>query len=72
MSSRYETKFRDGKYTVRGTGQEMKEFPDAFKYGNYCSPNADAYEVLGQNGNRRFVGTYEACLNYISIWENRC
>jgi hypothetical protein len=62
--------WNNGKYTIRNTGQEMKEFPGAFKYGNYCSPNADASEVLGRNGNRMFVGTYEACRNFISVWES--
>lgn len=61
--------WNNGKYTIRNTGQEMKEFPGAFKYGNYCSPNADAHEVLGKSGNRMFVGTYEACRNFIGVWE---
>ena len=47
----------------------MKEFPNAGKYGWYCSGDADALHVVNEADEVKFTGTYEACRNYIS-WAN--
>lgn len=57
--------------TIKPTGKSMKEFPNAFKYGAYCSPDADAYEVLNSNGSTMFTGTYTACENFIGHMNNK-
>ena len=48
----------------------MKEFPDAGKYGWYCSGDADALHVVNEVDEVKYTGTYEACRNYISWAKN--
>jgi hypothetical protein len=55
--------------TIKSSGKSMKEFPDAAKYGNYCSGDADALHVVNEVDEVKYTGTYEACRNYIS-WAN--
>jgi hypothetical protein len=54
---------------IKSSGKSMKEFPDAAKYGNYCSGDADALHVVNEADEVKYTGTYEACMNYIS-WAN--
>ena len=55
--------------TIKPSGKSMKEFPDAGKYGWYCSGDADALHVVNEADEVKYTGTYEACRNYIS-WAN--
>ena len=54
---------------IKPSGKSMKEFPNAAKYGNYCSGDADALHVINEANEIKYTGTYEACMNYIA-WVN--
>ena len=56
--------------TIKSSGKSMKEFPDAGKYGWYCSGDADALHVVNEADEVKYTGTYEACRNYISWAKN--
>ena len=56
--------------TIKPSGKSMKEFPDAAKYGNYCSGDADALHVVNEADEVKYTGTYETCRNYISWAKN--
>lgn len=56
--------------TIKSSGKSMKEFPDAGKYGWYCSGDADALHVVNEADEVKYTGTYEACMNYISWAKN--
>ena len=43
----------------------MGDYPVG-SYGSYCPATADAYEVRDSNGRSKFIGTYQACENYIN------
>jgi len=57
-------------YTIKSSGKSMKEFPEAAKYSNYCSGDADALHVVNEADEVKYTGTYEACMNYISWAKN--
>ena len=56
--------------TIKSSGKSMKEFPDAGKYGWYCSGDAAACHVVNETDEVKFTGTYGACMNYISWAKN--
>ena len=49
----------------------MNEFPNAAKYGSYCSGDADALHVVNEVDEIKYTGTYEACMNYIGWIKNK-
>ena len=53
------------KYTINYTGATMLSYPKN-EYGDYCSGNKSAYTVQNKDGKTVFVGTYQACINYIN------
>ena len=52
-------------YTINYTGATMLSYPRN-EYGDYCSCNESAYTVQNKDGKTVFVGTYQACINYIN------
>ena len=57
--------------TIKPAGTTMKHFPNAFKYGTYCSGDAQAMHVMNEADEIKFTGTYEACMNYIGWFNNK-
>ena len=57
--------------TTKSSGKSMKEFPNAAKYGSYCSGDADALHVVNEVDEVKYTGTYEACMSYISWIKNK-
>ena len=53
------------KFRINFTGKMMGDYP-ANSYGSYCPATAAAYEVVDVNGRSKFIGTYQACENYIN------
>jgi hypothetical protein len=53
------------KFRINFTGKMMGDYPVG-SYGSYCPATADAYEVRDSNGRSKFIGTYQACENYIN------
>jgi hypothetical protein len=50
---------------INYTGKTMGDYPEN-SYGAYCPATAMAYEVVDVNGNSKFIGTHQACENYIN------
>lgn len=55
------------KYTIKYTGKTMGELNIRNSYGDYCPGTMNAHQVVKDSGDVVFVGTYEACFNYLSI-----
>jgi hypothetical protein len=56
------------KFQVKYSGKMMDQFPQ--NIFNQYPATAPAYEVLDENGASRFVGSYQACWNFIQIFAN--
>jgi hypothetical protein len=56
------------KFQVKYSGKMMDQFPQN-RFNQYPA-TAPAYEVLDENGASRFVGSHQACWNFIQIFTN--
>ena len=56
-------------FTIEYTGKTMDQFPEN-RFNPYPA-TSPAYEVLDHNGASRFIGSYQACENFIQSYFQR-